>query len=886
MAPSTLAQPNEAKFNQRYGTWWRLLPFLLPFFVLIAGAAIIQASGQRVVETAVQLAKEDAALMNWWHEDQRQTLTAQADMLAARVADGVDFAALVAEVGLPADIGYVGWLDSEKSIQGELNASALLGDPANTKLWRFVPAIGKATSDFWIEGEQPYWIAMAPVSPERGGGAVIVERPITEQTVAELAAIVGRDVVFYRYEGQTPVLSSNPALLSDPAWLSSVWLDQVASGQLPLSTLSQNSQGPLVVGMTAFYDFARLSYSGYLGLMESDRTIRQVLPLQMFWIVLALAALITAVGAWMMHTSVKSYLAAHQQMDYRVRRTVKRKLTLGLLLLLLPGVLAAGFIVVRTSNESARPDLRTASIGGDVLVESTQHLLARLRIFADSGVAKKFTSASAEELALRARQAAGVEFSVVEKNGAIGQAADEPLNDLQIDALRTLTEGQVGIVVASKTILLGARQSTTDGATVFVGLRLNKYLSQASDISGTGLTILRGQEPVVTTLAQREIEGLHFSEAVEEELQRTGRVSFAQDVGWNPGHLTAAVLDIPGPDRWRLMVSQRSITWSNGVRGYQGLGLAAVAVVLVLAGVVLITLLNVDKPLLLRRMYTGYLFILPAVVWLVWWQLGPALFTLYLSFHKWSVLVDAKPYVGLYNFRLIWTDDVFWNAMKNTVFYVTEIPLGMILALLLALALNRPLKGIRALRTIYYMPAVTSVVVVSLMWKLLYNKDLGIFNYLLSFVNLGPYGFLQSTTMVLPSIMAMTIWLGLGSRMILFLAGLQSIPNDYYEAADVDGASGFRKFWHITLPLLAPTTFFVMITSVIGSFQVFGPVYVLTQGGPNGASDVAVHRIYFEAWQNLRFGYASAETVVLFAILFVVTIVQFRYFGRNVNYGG
>lgn len=879
-----MEQSQESKLKERYGSWWRLLPFLLPIFVLLAGAAIIQASGARVVDTAVQLAKEDAALMNWWHEDQRQTLIAQAQMLAGRVTPGADISALAAEVGLPADVGYVAWLDSEKAVQSALNSTALLGDPANSKLWRLIGAIGKPSSDFWVEGDQPYWVAAAPISPERGGGAVIVERPITAQTVADLAQLAGRDVVFYTYEDQRPILSSNPALLSDPAWLNSVWLGQVASGQLPQSILSQNSQGSLVVGMTAFYDFARISYSGYLGLIEPTDRLRQFLPLRLFWIVLALAVLLTAVGAWLLYASVRNYMARQHTLDYRVRRTVKRKMTLGLLLLLVPGVLAAGFIIVRTSNESARPDLRRATIGGEVLVESTQNLLTRLQIFAQSDISQALTAGSAEELALLLRQAAGTEFAVVEAGGSVVQASDEPLTESQIDALRGLSEGSVGIAVASKTILLAARQSTTDGGSVFVGLRLNKYLPQVASISGADLTILDGTTAIVSTLGQRELEGLRITDRVEAELQQTGRASFSQDVGWNPGQLTVAKLDIPDGD-WRLVISQTSVTWSNGVRGYQGIGLAAMAVVLVLAGVVLLTLLNVDKPLLLRRMYTGYVFILPAVIWLVWWQLGPALFTLYLSFHKWSVLVDAKPYVGLYNFQLIWNDDVFWNAMKNTFIYVTEIPIGMVLSLLLALALNRQLKGIRVLRTIYYMPAVTSIVVVSLMWKLLYNKDLGIFNYLLSFINVGPFGFLQSTTMALPSIMAMTVWLGLGSRMILFLAGLQSIPNDYYEAADVDGASGFRKFWYITLPLLAPTTFFVMITSVIGSFQVFGPIYVLTEGGPNGASDVAVHRIYFEAWQNLRFGYASAETVVLFAILFVVTIIQFRYFGRNVNYG-
>jgi hypothetical protein len=335
-------QSHDIKLKERYGSWWRFLPFLLPIFVLLAGAVIIQASEQRVVDMAVELAKEDAALMNWWHEDQRQTLMAQAEMLAARIGEDVDFANAAAEVGLPADIGYVAWLDSEKAVLGVQNPSALLGDPANSKLWRLIGAIGKPSSDFWVEGDQPYWVAAAPISPERGGGAVILERPITAQTVADLAQMAGRDVVFYTYEDQRPILSSNPSLLSDPPWLNAVWLGQVASGQLPQSILSQNSQGPLVAGITAFYDFARISYSGYLGLFEPTDRLRQVLPLQLFWILLAVAVLITAIGAWLLHSSVRGYMVRHQRLDYRVRRTVKRKMTLGLLLLLVPGVLAAG----------------------------------------------------------------------------------------------------------------------------------------------------------------------------------------------------------------------------------------------------------------------------------------------------------------------------------------------------------------------------------------------------------------------------------------------------------------------------------------------------------------------------------------------------------------
>ena len=867
------------------------LPILLPILVGLALAAIILGGQRQLLTLAQGLAQEDATLLNWWHQDQRQQLNAQAAMLAQQtpLTPDADFAQLVASAGLADNPGYIAWIDGDKTVRAELNPAAKIGDPAASKLFAFAPAIGQPAADFWQENGQPFWMSMAPVEPDLGGGNVVVQRPIDEDMVTELAKVTGRDVTFYSYAEQTPLISSNPALISDPPRLTTTWMNEVAAGQLPKAIQTTNGQGGQVVSMFAFPDFAAISYSGYLALVEPVRQISQLLPTGNFWVAALIATLAAGAGALMLQRALSAYLANQRDMPHRARQAAKLRMTLITLAALLPMVLVAGYILVETSNRSAQLDRRTGQIAKDLIMPSVAQTIGRVNQFANAETARSLAPSAAdappELLAQRLRLAHGADFAVVESADAVTQAGVEELNAEVIDALAVIQPGQVGVVQAGKTVLLAGRQNTADGGAAYVGVRMNKLLPSITDQTAADLTLVNGRELVVTTLVEREIETLVFDEAIEKAVEQNGQVSYLQKVGWNPGKLTLFALNIADGNPWRMVIAQTSTTWSNVLRGLQGFGLAMVAAAFVLAGIVLLVLLNVDKPLLLRRLVTGYMFILPAVIWLVWWQLGPALFAGYLSFHKWSVLTPAKPYVGFHNFQQIWHDDVFWNAMKNTFIYVLQIPIGMALALALAMALNRPLRGIKALRTIYYMPAVTSVVVVSLMWKLLYSKDLGIFNYLLSFVGLGPFGFLQSTSMAMPSIMGMSIWLGLGSTMILFLAGLQSIPNDYYEAADVDGAGGWHKFLHITIPLLAPTTFFIFITSIIGSFQVFGPVYVLTQGGPAGATDVAVHRIYFEAWQNLRFGYASAETVILFAILFVVTVIQFRYFGRNVSYG-
>ena len=862
---------------------WEIFPYLIVLAALVALGIIVYASGQRMLQVGKQLALEDAELMHWWYQNHRARLNAQTASLAYRVSDSVEFEALVEEVGLADHPGYLAWILPDQSVKAALNPSTLIGDPINkNKMFAFVPAVGQPAADFWHDDGQPYFISMAPVPAEQGGGVVVMQAPVAEDLLLSLAELTGREVMFYSFEGQTPLASSNPGLLSDPPRLEASWVKEVATGQAPDSTRTGNQQGGQIVGMTAFQDFGGISFSGYLALVEPEAAITQFVPQGAFLIIAFIALIVLGIGCFLLHRLAGQYLDRFRVETREQQRTFKLRMVGLVILFLLPALGGAGYIIARTSQESRVLDRRATQIAKDVMFAAFAGMTTQVEQFADSA---PLQAESAAALADKTRLASGFDFALTEPTGELSYLGDDEFSEDALAQLMALEAGQVKALTSGVAVLLAAKQSLPDGTSVIGGYRLDKRIKNIADDAPVNLTLFQGDEPAATSLNDREIVTLTFDPSVEESLNQSGQASYEQKVHWYDSKLAASILQVTNPEQWRLIVSQASITWLNAVRSYQAFSVAILVTLLVAVGVLMTLILNQDHPLMLRRMITGYMFILPALIWLIWWRLGPALFTVFLSFHKWSVLDPAKPFVGWHNYRLITEDDKFWNAMWNTLVYTTQIPISMAISLALALALNQQLRGIRALRTIYYMPAVTSIVVVSLMWQLLYNKDLGVFNYLLSFVGLGPYGWLQSPTMAMPSIMGMSIWLALGAQMLLFLAGLQSIPNEYYEAAEVDGANPLRKFWHITLPLLAPTTFFVLVTSVIASFQVFGPIYVLTDGGPAGATDVAVYRIYFEAWQNLRFGYASAETVVLFAFLFLVTLLQFKYFGRRVSYG-
>ena len=277
-------------------------------------------------------------------------------------------------------------------------------------------------------------------------------------------------------------------------------------------------------------------------------------------------------------------------------------------------------------------------------------------------------------------------------------------------------------------------------------------------------------------------------------------------------------------------------------------------------------------------------FLAPSMLHLVVFIFTPIVFAAYLSVHRWDIVVPDKPFVGLENFSQMFRDPTFWNALKNTLVYTLNVPIGMAISLAVAVMMNRRLKGIALMRTLYFLPSVTSFVAISLVWMWIYHPTFGVANYLLSLVHLGPLQWLNSTDTAMMSIILFSVWLSLGYQMVIYLAGLQGIPEELHDAARIDGANSWHRFWHVTFPLLKPTTFFILVTSFISSFQVFTSIYVMTAGGPVRSTDVIVYHIYQAAWEQLRMGYASAMSWVLFVIIVIATWIQFRIIGRSVDY--
>ena len=308
---------------------------------------------------------------------------------------------------------------------------------------------------------------------------------------------------------------------------------------------------------------------------------------------------------------------------------------------------------------------------------------------------------------------------------------------------------------------------------------------------------------------------------------------------------------------------------------------SAFAVWLVFAGVGFSLARTAARPLQFREASSAWVFLAPSLAHLLVFSLGPIVFSLWLSFHEWDLLSPDRPFVGLSNYRALAADPEFLRSLRNTAIYVLFVPIGMAVALAIALLLNRRIPGVRALRAIFFLPYITSFVAISLVWRWMFQPDIGLLNGVLARIGLPAQPWLSSPATALPSLMLMSIWMYAGYMMIIFLAGLQSIPESLYESARIDGANAWQRFRHITLPMLQPTTLFVLVTMVIFMFQVFTAVYVMTEGGPLHATDVIVYHIYRNAWEYLRMGYASAMAWVLFAIVFVITLAQFRFLGSR-----
>lgn len=273
---------------------------------------------------------------------------------------------------------------------------------------------------------------------------------------------------------------------------------------------------------------------------------------------------------------------------------------------------------------------------------------------------------------------------------------------------------------------------------------------------------------------------------------------------------------------------------------------------------------------------TGWiaLFILPSMAGMTLFVIGPIIASAVLTFFEWDLLSDPR-YIGLDNFRRLWRDDDVWAALRHTVtFIVGYVPSVMVLGLLLALALNTKLRGLSALRTAFFLPVVSSWVAVALLWSWLFNPRYGLINYALDKIGIEGPKWLFDPDWAMPAIVITSVWKDLGYIAVLFLAGLQAIPKDVYEASSLDGAGGFAQLRTITVPLLAPTTLFVSIILLINSFQVFPQVWVMTEGGPAGATTVVVERVVRHAFSYGEMGYAATISWVLFALVFTVTVIQ------------
>jgi multiple sugar transport system permease protein len=287
-----------------------------------------------------------------------------------------------------------------------------------------------------------------------------------------------------------------------------------------------------------------------------------------------------------------------------------------------------------------------------------------------------------------------------------------------------------------------------------------------------------------------------------------------------------------------------------------------------------------------REAYQGYLFILPWAIGYLLFRFGPLLYSLFLSFTDYRGS-GSPTLIGPDNYVYMLTKDPrFIDSMRSTFLYVAAfLPLSLIVGLGIALLMNQRVRGITIFRTLYYLPAVTSGVAVAILWQFVFHKQWGILNAVLDLVGIPNIGWLVDPTWVMSAFVIMSLW-GVGSSMIIYLAGLQAIPSELYEAAAIDGAGHTRQFVHITLPMLSPTIFFNLVTGLIAAFQIFESAYVKTGGGPKYATYFFGINIYFTAFQSLRFGYASTLAWMLFAIIVALTLFVFSTSRRWVFYAG
>jgi ABC-type sugar transport system permease subunit len=282
-----------------------------------------------------------------------------------------------------------------------------------------------------------------------------------------------------------------------------------------------------------------------------------------------------------------------------------------------------------------------------------------------------------------------------------------------------------------------------------------------------------------------------------------------------------------------------------------------------------------------EQQFWAYTFLFFPLMLLTIFLFIPIIFSFIISFFDWELMASQQKFVWLNNYIEIFGDKIFYKAMLNTVLYtIGVVPVQTMLALFLAFVMNQKIRGRSFFRTAFYIPAITSSVVTSIIFVAIYSKE-GLLNSLLGNLDIPPNDWLTNPRTALISIMMLNIWTTSGYFMVSFLAGLQNIPDSLYEAARLEGATQRQQFWHITVPMVRPVTYFVVVMSLIGCFQVFDQVFVMSDGGPNNATTTMSYYVYQNGFRYFRLGYGAAAAIVLAGIIMIVTVVQKKYFPPN-----
>lgn len=292
------------------------------------------------------------------------------------------------------------------------------------------------------------------------------------------------------------------------------------------------------------------------------------------------------------------------------------------------------------------------------------------------------------------------------------------------------------------------------------------------------------------------------------------------------------------------------------------------------------------SPLARREAIEGYLWISPWIIGFIVFSLGPIIASLYLSFTQYKI-GGTPEWIGLENYRqAFFVDKLLWPSLLRTVYYsVAVVAFGVVLSLLAAILLNQDIKFRAFFRAVYYLPSLTPIVALAILWRWLLQPKVGLVNFMLYQVSIPGPGWLTDRAWAIPALILIALWASIGGgRMIIFLAGLQGVPKELYESAEIDGANTLQRFFHITLPMISPVILFNLILGIIGSFSVFSISYIATEGGPNYATWFYMLHLYYNAFSYFQMGYASALAWIFFVLIFILSFIQIKLSNRWVYY--